>query len=336
MNHYKTKNNNNYNTLTTGLIGPMGIQGIQGKTGPTGPRGNTGDTGPAAVAIEGSKWGEYFFWNNKLDNPYWDIGSENITLGLYAGENNQGKNSVAIGTEAGRLNQHDNSIILNATGKELNSNYNDSFYVAPIRESTNDNYLLYNKETNEITYSNICPVKNTNQDLNPITILSRGLGSSKDTKLQYGNFISTSNQMLTANIASPIKYDIKQSYYSSSITLDTIDNTIINFKTNGIFKIGASLQINKVSKETGTIDLWFVCNGNPIDNSASRIYFQNNYDPKLSYFEIILHINSGDKIQIYAMTNLNNINIMYFSPVKTGLVARPAIPGIITTVIELK
>ena len=94
-----------------------------------------------------------------------------VSIGFAAGQNTQGESAIAIGYSAGQLHQGDNSIaigykasqnntshnvdryiVLNAQTVELNPDNNDAFYVKPIRSSTNDNKLLYNATTGEITY----------------------------------------------------------------------------------------------------------------------------------------------------------------------------------------
>ena len=78
-----------------------------------------------------------------------------IAMGYSAGQIHQGDNSIAIGYKASRINQSphvDRYIVLNAQTIELNPDNNDAFYVKPIRPSANDNKLLYNSDTGEITY----------------------------------------------------------------------------------------------------------------------------------------------------------------------------------------
>jgi hypothetical protein len=79
-------------------------------------------------------------------------GDSAIAIGANAGLNSQGNNSISIGAYAGSTNQHANSIIINATGSDLSSNMTNSLYIAPIRNTTNNNILFYNSITKEVTY----------------------------------------------------------------------------------------------------------------------------------------------------------------------------------------
>ena len=79
-------------------------------------------------------------------------GTRSIAIGREAGYQSQGNDAIAIGTYAGRLNQHDNTIILNASGSYFNTDQANSFYVNPIRNASNTQFLKYNTTTKEVTY----------------------------------------------------------------------------------------------------------------------------------------------------------------------------------------
>jgi hypothetical protein len=81
-------------------------------------------------------------------------GQQAIAIGFSAGEDNQGQNAIAIGSFAGMTAQPANSIVLNATGTTLNGDNTSSFYVAPIRSSSNTlSTLMYDTTNKEIVYS---------------------------------------------------------------------------------------------------------------------------------------------------------------------------------------
>ncbi len=85
-----------------------------------------------------------------------------IAIGFCAAMEGAGNNSIIIGNETrwgGGVPKTscNNVIILNATGTGINSNdfkpdKSNAFYVKPIQSATNDNKLLYNSTTGEITY----------------------------------------------------------------------------------------------------------------------------------------------------------------------------------------
>lgn len=82
-----------------------------------------------------------------------------IAIGVNAGQETQGEYSIAIGYSAGTstqsdgnlISQHANTIILNAIDAELNSTNTNSTYINPIRQAPNNDMLMYNGKTCEIT-----------------------------------------------------------------------------------------------------------------------------------------------------------------------------------------
>jgi len=64
-------------------------------------------TGSAGVDI-GTYWGDYLYWDNVANE--WVVGSENITLGRYAGNTGQQINAIALGQQAGQFTQGTGSV----------------------------------------------------------------------------------------------------------------------------------------------------------------------------------------------------------------------------------
>ena len=75
-----------------------------------------------------------------------------VAIGEGAGGHWQGSNTVAIGRRAAPMNQHSESIVINGRNGDLNTTQGGSLFIKPIRPSSNNNKLLYNSGTGEITY----------------------------------------------------------------------------------------------------------------------------------------------------------------------------------------
>jgi hypothetical protein len=215
------------------MRGPQGPQGPPGPPGSfnylsmpsIGTRGLTGErgaTGPSGLNISGTNFGEYIYWNDKLNPPQWSIASKNITLGFQSGRNNQGPQSVAIGSQAATSNQSgyavaignqaghfnqgqyaiaighqsglqdqsSNSIILNATGSPLNAG-TTGFYVSPIRDICSNLILVYNTITKEISYTNS---SNIIGGVNLFSSTNVALGGDAGTTNQAPNAIAIGAQ----------------------------------------------------------------------------------------------------------------------------------------------
>jgi hypothetical protein len=80
---------------------------------------------------------------------------DSIAIGRQAGANSQGTTAIAIGAFAGYPIQSNNSIVLNASGANLNSAGASTFVVKPIQSTANNNILMYNTTSGEITYSTL-------------------------------------------------------------------------------------------------------------------------------------------------------------------------------------
>jgi hypothetical protein len=66
----------------------------------------------ASTNPPGKEWGDYLFWDSNLSS--WQLGRNEITLGAFAGQTNQGTQAIAIGYQAGNLNQGIQAIALGA------------------------------------------------------------------------------------------------------------------------------------------------------------------------------------------------------------------------------
>ena len=75
-----------------------------------------------------------------------------VAIGEGAGGHWQGSYTVAIGRRAAPTSQHSESIVINARNGDLNTTQGGSLFIKPIRPSSNNNKLLYNSGTGEITY----------------------------------------------------------------------------------------------------------------------------------------------------------------------------------------
>jgi len=123
-------------------------------------------------------------------------GNDAVAIGNQAGFDSQGQNSVAIGKGAGSTNQHANSIILNASTSAVNSVQASSFYVKPVRNATNSNFMLYNSTDSEVTYfssSNYITGGNLATNIGfstSATITSGGLASSATITAATGFAVS--------------------------------------------------------------------------------------------------------------------------------------------------
>ena len=140
---------------------------------------------PSGSIPPGTYHGDYLHWDSDLTS--WSLGTSQISLGSFAGDNNQGSaavalgfhsgeqsqgisaiaignfvgqysqgaNAIAIGQYAGQTNQPANSIILNASGGVMSGTTQSGLYVNPIRVGSSSNVLLYDTTTKEVVQGSI-------------------------------------------------------------------------------------------------------------------------------------------------------------------------------------
>lgn len=149
--------------------------------------------------------------------------------------------------------------------------------------------------------------------------------------LGYGQF--SYNQSVTVNginIATVIPYDTTEIAKYCSYT-----GSNINILKSGVWKFAYSVQLDKVGGGTTPVDIWIKINGINSPRSASRTTVAGQNGENFVYCEYILNLNINDTIQVYFASPDNTMTAQYFS--SSGIPPNdiPAVPSIITTLIQL-
>ena len=259
-----------------------------------------------------------------------------IAIGTQAGSYEQGQNSIAIGAYAGAsdpiVSQDDYTIILNATGNSLNSTDPSSTYIAPIRNILNENYLLYNSGTKEVTYFN--------ESIQPF----QGLKA-------YGSFYDISDISLNSiPYIVPMQYNQTDISYGVYIDKDGSGNpSLIKFLKNGIFNVQFSAQI-ETSGGGGAnqiVFIWLRKNYVDVANTNTRVDLKssNNWNVAAWNFFVVVNNYQTDFYQIVAGGNAYNTNNILLSTIPFGDTQNrlgpggeyncPVVPSIILTVNQI-
>ena len=193
-----------------------------------------------------------------------------IAIGFQAGQNTQGGYAVAIGYQAGQTNQHANSIILNASGSVLNSGQASSFYVNPVRNLTNSNFMLYDSTNSELTYfssSNYITGGNLATNIGfstSATITSGGLASSAritaGTGFAVSAGVSTQQGIQATTITASSGLATTTTRYTYT-TLPTLTTGMIGYTYSPAFNawdggVGSSFVI---ASQTIPVGIWLIC-----------------------------------------------------------------------------
>jgi hypothetical protein len=296
-----------------------GSTGQQERATSIGNRAGFQNQGARSVAV-GTEAGEYDQSSNAVAIGAFSgyTGQKNgaISIGYESGYSNQGEYSIAIGYQAGRTNQTSNTIILNATGNSLlTTGSTGGFYVKPIQNKAsfinNDNYLVYDVSTAEITYS-------------PTSSFT-GLRS-------YGSFYDISSQVMNPIYDRPMQFNQTSLSYGVTIGNDGSGNpTQIKFLRNGIYNLQFSAQITKSGGNEAIIDIWLSKNGTYVPWTNTRLDIKSNNSfvvASWNFFETITNY-STDYIQLYWYSNNDTVTILAEDNIEP---TRPNIPSVILTV----
>jgi hypothetical protein len=147
----------------------------------------------------------------------------------------------------------------------------------------------------------------------------------------YGQFSYNSNvSLLGANVATPIPYDTTEIAQFCSFT-----SSSINILKAGVWKFAYSVQLDRTAGGTTHTDIWIKKNGINVPRSASRAVVQGANGETIIYCEYILSCNLNDTIQVYFASADTNIVCAYFAGSGTFPNDIPAVPSIITTLVQL-
>ncbi len=199
------------------------------------------------------------------------MGDYSVAVGYSAGYDNMGSNSIAIGYKASANNnngsnspRYNNYIVLNAQTNDtpLNPDNNEALFIKPIRNASNNNKLLYNSGTGEITYVDD-PVKGNDASFNNVDISGSLILNNIDisgsltinnlelknylliekyeiesTTIDYTNFQRLSNSTIVLSNSSwgvyPIKFSGNGNILAIGTPLNDFNNIVHIYQYNDI------------------------------------------------------------------------------------------------------
>ena len=238
-----------------------------------------------------------------------------IAIGSNAGADNQGQYSIAIGRLAGQTGQHDNTIVLNASGSALDTQATDAFYVKPIRGRTGPNFLYYDDNTGEITYSpyvsgQLINTKIITQSINDGDFYR---GYTGGTGSYYGItgpgitgplFVGNTGQYFTC------VYDIKnQGITGSIISIDMDLPYYIQGSSEDYIQIKITDPPNDTPPKFEKWQTWNSSGGGGTRSGTifpvSASYSTNGFTGSLRYITILVSNESNDNLYLFAGGNPN-------------------------------
>jgi len=156
-----------------------------------------------------------------------------------------------------------------------------------------------------------------------------------DTKyippLGYGQFSRNSDLIVSgANVATAVGYDTTEIAQFCAFSGSTIE-----ILKAGVWKFANSVQLDKVGAGVDYVDIWIKINNSNVPRSASRTTVQGNNGENFVMCEYILDLNLYDKIQVYFTSPDNTMKLAYFASGGVAPNDFPAVPAIISTLVQL-
>jgi hypothetical protein len=159
------------------------------------------------------------------------------------------------------------------------------------------------------------------------------LNPQPTTLVAYGAFSSTVTQTLNPSFptleALTVQYDTAD-VSAVGLSTDPFPISKIEVVYGGVYKVLASIQLDKSTGGTGEIDMYPVVNGIPVPNSATKLVINQNLEDIMT-IEWFLTLNATDIITIECYSPSNGISLLAV-PASAPV---PAIPSIILTILRI-
>ena len=188
-----------------------------------------------------------------MSYPYGGINA--VSLGTGAGSTLQGAAAIAIGFQAGAVSQPASSIVINATGSTLSGVNTNALYVAPIRNLTGGNVVMYDTANSEVVYSTMFTGTFTANNLTALsgvstsTLNTSTLGASSITVntlgAQFINYSTLVGSTLSANTVA----------IASTLTVSTTNATNVTSQFINYSTLTGSTVVSNTALVTSTLSV---------------------------------------------------------------------------------
>jgi hypothetical protein len=113
-----------------------------------------------------------------------------------------------------------------------------------------------------------------------------------------------------------------------------IPDTKITVSNTGVYKVLASVQVNKTTGGVGELDMFVAVNGTGVPNSTSKVEVNQNTELVLTV-EWFLELNANDDVEVYLFSPTDGLEALAVPPTVGPTLTIPAIPSIITTILRI-
>jgi len=171
----------------------------------------------------------------------------------------------------------------------------------------------------------------TGKTATTFTGITRSQYGSSGASHAAGVYVTEAQAVPNATTALAIPFDSTDT--SNQVSIDTVDNSKINFGLGGIYNIQFSAQLLNPKSSIDNVVFWFRQNGTDVAYSAGVATIPTGPGAKLgatiAAWNIVLSINAGDNMQLMFHSESGDTVIGTYPPGTSPI--HPAAPSIILT-----
>lgn len=147
--------------------------------------------------------------------------------------------------------------------------------------------------------------------------------------LYHGSFYDIQDQTGTANSIQAMK--LRQTDFSSGVSIGGANNTQITIANAGIYNIAFSAQLHQTNS-SGTINIWLNKNGTPMANTNTKVAITSNNPFYVAAWNLFVDADAADYFELMWSSTSANTVIEHEAETGTGPTLHPAVPSVIVTV----
>jgi hypothetical protein len=162
----------------------------------------------------------------------------------------------------------------------------------------------------------------------PVVVAAGGSGPAGPTwEGWYGSFSDSTTQTLTANTATPIRFNTTEESYGVTVGSPTSRLVIANA---GTYNVQFSAQLDKTDSGEDNVSVWLRVNGSDVARTCTDLTLPKNDAKAVAAWNFVYTFTAGQYLEIVWSSPDHDMRL-YAEGTRTGPV-RPAVPSVICTV----
>lgn len=151
------------------------------------------------------------------------------------------------------------------------------------------------------------------------------------SRRSYGAFHDNTEQTASSITAS---YSMKFNNTDLSDGITIVSGSRITFANVGVYDLQFSAQLNKASGNPANIDIWLAYTGSNVPNTNGRVEVDGSQAKSIAAWDYMFYVsNPNDYVEL--KWHVENIDITLHQIGTSSNPARPAVPSVIVTVMQI-